>query len=89
MIELLKVIGPLTDPTAHGGSTEVAFDLVLPSLPGYGFSDAPRSVGCDPGRTARAWAAALPRQPRRHLPPSVPVAEPHTNFQSMNSVRER
>jgi hypothetical protein len=60
VIELLKVIGPLTDPTAHGGSTEDAFDLVLPSLPGYGFSDAPRSVGCDPGRTARAWAAALP-----------------------------
>jgi hypothetical protein len=45
VIELLDAVGPLTDPAAHGGSAEDAFDLVLPSLPGYGFSDAPASVG--------------------------------------------
>ena len=61
VIELLGVVGPLTDPTAHGGRAEDAFDLVLPSLPGYGFSAAPTSVGWDPGRTARAWAALMTR----------------------------
>jgi pimeloyl-ACP methyl ester carboxylesterase len=61
VIELLEVIGPLTDPTAHGGSAEDAFDLVLPSLPGYGFSDQPASAGWDPGRTARAWAELMSR----------------------------
>jgi hypothetical protein len=53
---MLDVIGPLTDPTAHGGRAEDAFDLVLPSLPGYGFSGEPAELGWDPGRTARAWA---------------------------------
>src|SRR5436305_5553018 len=57
VIELLETIGPLTDPTAHGGNVEDAFDLVLPSLPGYGFSGEPTEVGWDPGRTARACAA--------------------------------
>ena len=47
---MLEVIGPLTDPTAHGGDAEDAFDLVVPSLPGYGFSEEPTSVGWDPGR---------------------------------------
>jgi pimeloyl-ACP methyl ester carboxylesterase len=61
VIELLGVIAPLTDPTAHGGSAEDAFDLVLPSLPGYGFSAAPGSLGWDPGRTARAWAELMNR----------------------------
>jgi len=61
VIELLEVIGPLTDPTAHGGSVEDAFDLVLPSLPGYGFSDEPTEVGWDPGRTAHAWAELMSR----------------------------
>jgi pimeloyl-ACP methyl ester carboxylesterase len=61
VIELLGVISPLTDPTAHGGAAEDAFDLVLPSLPGYGFSDPPASVGWDPGRTARAWAELMSR----------------------------
>ena len=56
MIELLGVVGPLTDPTAHGGTAEDAFNRVLPSLPGYGFSAAPTLVGWDPGRTGRAWA---------------------------------
>ena len=54
VIELLEVVGPLTDPTAHGGRPEDAFDLVLPSLPGYGFSGEPTEVGWDPGRVARA-----------------------------------
>jgi hypothetical protein len=56
VMELLEVVGPLTDPTAHGGNAEDAFDLVLPSLPGYGFSAEPREVGWDPGRVAQAWA---------------------------------
>jgi pimeloyl-ACP methyl ester carboxylesterase len=61
VIELLEVIGPLTDPTAHGGSAEDAFDLVLPSLPGYGFSAGPAETGWDPGRIARAWAELMHR----------------------------
>jgi pimeloyl-ACP methyl ester carboxylesterase len=61
VIELLQVVGPLTDPTAHGGRAEDAFDLVLPSLPGYGFSAEPESVGWDPGRTAQAWAELMRR----------------------------
>jgi len=61
VIELLETIGPLTDPTAHGGKAENAFDLVLPSLPGYGFSGEPREVGWDAGRIARAWAELMHR----------------------------
>jgi pimeloyl-ACP methyl ester carboxylesterase len=61
VIELLEVVGPLTDPTAHGGGAEDAFDLVLPSLPGYGFSAEPAEVGWDPGRIARAWAELMRR----------------------------
>ncbi|HEY2595736.1 MAG TPA: epoxide hydrolase, partial [Chloroflexota bacterium] len=61
VIELLEVIGPLTDPTAHSGRSEDAFDLVLPSLPGYGFSSEPAEVGWDPGRVARAWAELMHR----------------------------
>ncbi len=61
VVEMLEVIGPLTDPTAHGGSAEDAFDLVVPSLPGYGFSAQPDSVGWDPGRVARAWAELMGR----------------------------
>ena len=61
VIEMLGVVGPLTDPAAHGGSAEDAFDLVIPSLPGYGFSAAPTSAGWDPGRTARGWAALMHR----------------------------
>jgi pimeloyl-ACP methyl ester carboxylesterase len=61
VIELLEVIGPLTDPTAHGGRVEDAFHLVLPSLPGYGFSGEPTEVGWDLGRTARAWAELMGR----------------------------
>jgi pimeloyl-ACP methyl ester carboxylesterase len=61
VIELLETVGPLTDPTAHGGSAEDAFHLVLPSLPGYGFSGEPTELGWDPGRTAQAWAELMHR----------------------------
>jgi pimeloyl-ACP methyl ester carboxylesterase len=61
ILELVKVIGPLTDPTAHGGRAEDAFDLVLPSMPGYGFSGKPQSTGWGPDRMARAWAELMQR----------------------------
>jgi pimeloyl-ACP methyl ester carboxylesterase len=61
VIELLETVGPLTDPTAHGGSAEDAFDLVLPSLPGYGFSGEPTEIGWNPGRIAHAWAELMHR----------------------------
>ena len=61
VIELLEVVGPLTNPTAHGGRAEDAFDLVLPSLPGYGFSGEPPEIGWDPGHIARAWAELMHR----------------------------
>jgi pimeloyl-ACP methyl ester carboxylesterase len=61
VIELLDVVAPLTDPTAHGGRPEDAFDLVLPSLPGYGLSDQPDELGWDPGRVASAWAELMNR----------------------------
>jgi pimeloyl-ACP methyl ester carboxylesterase len=61
VIELLDTVGPLTDPTAHGGQAEDAFHLVLPSLPGYGFSGEPTELGWESGRTARAWAELMRR----------------------------
>jgi pimeloyl-ACP methyl ester carboxylesterase len=61
VIELLEVIAPLTDPTGHGGSAEDAFELVLPSLPGYGFSAAPAELGWNTGRIAAAWAELMRR----------------------------
>ena len=61
VIELLDSVGPLTNPTAYGGSGEDAFQLVLPSLPGYGLSGEPVEVGWDLGRTARAWAELMRR----------------------------
>jgi pimeloyl-ACP methyl ester carboxylesterase len=61
VLELLDTIGPLTDPTAHGGRAEDAFHLVLPSLPGYGFSSEPTELGWESGRTARAWAELMHR----------------------------
>ena len=61
VIELLETVGPLTDPTAHGGTPEDAFHLVLPSLPGYGFSGEPTELGWDLGRTALAWAELMDR----------------------------
>jgi pimeloyl-ACP methyl ester carboxylesterase len=61
VIELLDTIGPLTDPTAHGGTPGDAFHLVLPSLPGYGFSGEPTELGWESGRMARAWAELMDR----------------------------
>ncbi len=61
IIEQLKIIGPLTDPTAHGGSASDAFDVVIPSLPGYGFSGKPTSTGWGPPQTARAWVELMER----------------------------
>ncbi|HEX2433239.1 MAG TPA: epoxide hydrolase [Gaiellaceae bacterium] len=61
VVELLDVIGPLTDPTAHGGKAEEAFHVVLPSLPGYGLSSEPAEVGWYTGRVARAWAELMHR----------------------------
>jgi len=61
IIEQLKIIGPLTDPTSHGGSSEDAFDVVIPSLPGYGFSGKPTLTGWDPEHIARAWAELMQR----------------------------
>jgi pimeloyl-ACP methyl ester carboxylesterase len=61
VIELVGVVGPLTDPAAHGGSAGDAFNLVLPSIPGYGFSGEPAETGWDPGRVARAWAELMRR----------------------------
>ena len=61
VIELLETVGPLTDPAAHGGRAEDAFHVVLPSIPGYGFSAEPAGVGWDPDRIARAWAELMRR----------------------------
>jgi pimeloyl-ACP methyl ester carboxylesterase len=61
VIELLGSVGPLTDPAAHGGSAGDAFDLVLPSLPGYGFSGEPAEIGWNVGRIAQAWAELMRR----------------------------
>jgi len=61
VIELLETIGPLTDPTAHGGQAEDAFHIVLPSLPGYGFSGEPTDLGWNAGRVAGAWAELMDR----------------------------
>jgi pimeloyl-ACP methyl ester carboxylesterase len=61
VIELLETVGPLTDPTAHGATPEDAFHLVLPSLPGYGFSGEPTELGWESGRIARAWAELMDR----------------------------
>jgi pimeloyl-ACP methyl ester carboxylesterase len=67
VIEQLKVIGPLTDPTAHGGKAEDAFDVVIPSLPGHGFSAQPAATGWDPQRIARAWTGLMKRLGYTHF----------------------
>jgi pimeloyl-ACP methyl ester carboxylesterase len=61
IIEQLKIIGPLTDPTVHGASADDAFDMVIPSLPGHGFSGKPTATGWDPIRIARAWIVLMER----------------------------
>jgi pimeloyl-ACP methyl ester carboxylesterase len=61
IIEQMKIIGPLTDPTAYGGTAEDAFDVVIPSMPGYGFSGKPTATGWDPPRIANAWITLMRR----------------------------
>src|ERR671920_179791 len=61
VIEQLKIIDPLTDPTAHGASASDAFHVVIPSMPGYGFSGKPTTTGWDPSRIARAWVELMTR----------------------------
>ncbi|MGZ6089792.1 MAG: epoxide hydrolase family protein [Polyangiales bacterium] len=61
IVEQLKIIDPLTNPTAHGGSSSDAFDVVIPSIPGYGFSGKPTKAGWDPNRIARAWLVLMKR----------------------------
>ncbi|MBD1899456.1 epoxide hydrolase [Trichocoleus sp. DQ-A3] len=61
VFEQLKIIGPLTDPTAYGGRTEDSFDVVIPSIPGYGFSEQPKDIGWNPDRIAHAWAELMQR----------------------------
>src|SRR6266516_5308840 len=61
ILEQVKLIGPLTDPTAYGGKAEDAFDVVIPSMPGYGFSGKPTSTGWDPAHIARAWVVLMKR----------------------------
>jgi pimeloyl-ACP methyl ester carboxylesterase len=61
VVEMLNVVGPLSDPTAHGGNAEDAFDVVVPSMPGYGFSGKPTAPGWDPVHIARAWIALMKR----------------------------
>src|SRR6266704_2028667 len=61
VIELLKIIDPLANPTAHGASAADAFDVVIPSMPGYGYSGKPQETGWDPARMARAWVELMKR----------------------------
>ena len=61
IIEQMKIIDPLTNPTAHGGSESDAFDVVIPSIPGYGFSGKPSTLGSDPDHIARAWVTLMKR----------------------------
>ena len=61
VFELLKTVGPLTDPTAHGAEPEAAFDLIMPSMPGFGFSGKPKDTGWNPDRIARTWTELMKR----------------------------
>jgi pimeloyl-ACP methyl ester carboxylesterase len=67
VVEQLKIIGPLTDPTAHGGSASDAFHLVIPSMPGYGFSGKPVTTGWGPERIAKAWTTLMRRLGYKHF----------------------
>jgi pimeloyl-ACP methyl ester carboxylesterase len=67
VIEQLKIVGPLTDPTAHGGSASDAFHLVIPSMPGYGFSGKPTTTGWGPERIAQAWTTLMKRLGYKHF----------------------
>jgi pimeloyl-ACP methyl ester carboxylesterase len=67
VVEQLKIIGPLTDPTAHGGNASDAFDVVIPSMPGYGFSGKPATTGWGPERIAQAWTTLMRRLGYTHF----------------------
>lgn len=67
IVEQLKIIDPLTNPTAHGGSASDAFDVVIPSLPGYGYSGKPTTTGWDPQHIARAWTVLMKRLGYKHF----------------------
>src|SRR5271166_4603474 len=67
IIEQLKIIDPLTNPTAHGGNASDSFDIVIPSLPGYGFSGKPATAGWDPAHIARAWVVLMKRLGYQHF----------------------
>jgi hypothetical protein len=86
VIELLGAIGPLTDPPAHGGSAADAFDLVLPSVPGYGFSGEPAEVGWNPGRTPQLGRAVLPHP---HLLPRCRQRRPLRRLGRTRSLHHR
>jgi hypothetical protein len=83
IVELLKVIGPLTDPTAHGERAEDAFDLVLPSMPGYGFSGKPQGTGWGPDRIGRAWDVLMRRHFAAWEQPELLAAEVRAAFRSL------
>jgi pimeloyl-ACP methyl ester carboxylesterase len=87
VIEMLDVIAPLTDPTAHGGSADDAFDVVVPSLPGYGFSAEPTELGWDPGRVARGWAELMRRLGyKRYVAQGGDVGAAVTDFMALQAV---
>jgi hypothetical protein len=67
IVEQLKIVDPLTNPTAHGGSASDAFDVVIPSMPGYGYSGKPTTTGWDPDHIARAWVTLMKRLGRSTL----------------------
>jgi pimeloyl-ACP methyl ester carboxylesterase len=90
VIELLETVGPLTDPTAHGGQAEDAFHLVLPSLPGYGFSGEPTELGWESGRIARAWAELMDRLGyTRYVAQGGDVGESHAYLHRAGMQRHR
>ena len=76
--EQLKIIGPLTDPTAHGGRAQDAFDVVIPSMPGYGFSGKPTATGWNPDRIARAWAELMKRLGYTATSPKAATGDPRS-----------
>jgi Epoxide hydrolase N terminus len=76
IVELLETVEPLTNPTTHGGRAADAFDLVLPSIPGYGFSGQPTELGWDTGRVARAWAELMRVSAMAAMSPRVATSGP-------------
>lgn len=73
VVEQMKIIDPLTNPTAHGATAADAFHLVIPSLPGYGFSGKPTAPGWSPPRIAKAWAVLMQRSATRNTWPKAAI----------------